>query len=68
MSLYEWHTGEHRSLDFSANMFIDVYNGHIATLKGAEGDNASGFHGMMADIYAKARYVVENVCITRGDS
>lgn len=55
MSLYEWHTGEHQSLDFSANMFVDVYNGHIATLKGAEGDNASGFHGMMADTVSMPR-------------
>ena len=57
-SLHEWRTGEHRPIGFSANMFLDVYLGHINTIKYIEENNPTAFHSMMADIYTQARYVI----------
>ncbi|KAH9997087.1 hypothetical protein BJV77DRAFT_923028, partial [Russula vinacea] len=50
-SLYEWRTGEHRPIGFSANMFLNVYFGHINTIKHIEDNNNRVFHSMMSDIY-----------------
>ena len=55
--LYEWRTGEHKAISFSANMFLDVYLGHINTFRDIERRNAIAFHRMMSEIYTKARYV-----------
>jgi hypothetical protein len=57
--LHEWRGGEHWVIGFSANMFLDVYLGHINTLKSIKEKNGMAFHSMMMDIYAQARYVVE---------
>ena len=39
-------------------MFLDVYFGHINTIKHIEDNNNRAFHSMMLDIYTRARYVV----------
>ena len=57
-SLFEWRTGEHRAIGFTANMFLDVYLGHMATLRNIDQKNATAYHNMMSDIYLQARYVV----------
>ena len=56
-SLYEWRTGEHHAIGFSANMFLDVYLGHVNTLMDIEKRNTAAFHRMMSEIYTKAGYV-----------
>ena len=43
--------------DFSANMFQDVYNGHIGTLMDIKKKNLAAFNSMLVDIYVQARYV-----------
>ena len=43
--------------DFSANMFQDVYNGHIGTLMDIKKKNLAAFNSMLVDIYMQARYV-----------
>ncbi|KAF8264431.1 hypothetical protein EI94DRAFT_1703253 [Lactarius quietus] len=40
--------------EFSANAFLDVYNGHVNTLKHIRERREGAFHLMMADIYAQA--------------
>jgi hypothetical protein len=57
VSLYEWRTGKYRTHDFSANMFQDVYNGHIGTLMDIKKKNLAAFNSMLVDIYMQARYV-----------
>ena len=39
-------------------MFLDVYLGHLGTLKDIDDKNAMAYHNMMSDIYSQARYVV----------
>jgi hypothetical protein len=53
-TLYEWSTGEQQVAEFSANAYLDVYNGHVNTLKHIRDKRVGGFHLMMADIYAQA--------------
>jgi hypothetical protein len=53
-TLYEWRTGEQQVMEFSANAYLDVYEGHVNTLKHIQGERENGFHLMMADIYACA--------------
>ena len=54
-ALYEWHTGEQQVAEFSANAYLDVYNGHVNTLKHIQDHRAGAFHLMMVDIYTKAK-------------
>jgi len=54
-SIYEWRTGRHQPTDFSANAFLDVYNGHMFTFHHISENRNSAFHRMMADIYVQAR-------------
>lgn len=58
-SLYEWCTGKHRAVGFFANMFLDVYFGHINTIKVIMERNNTAFHSMLAEIYERARYVIQ---------
>lgn len=45
-------------MEFTANMFTGVYNGHVGTFfKLIKEKNVMAFHSMMMDIYAQARYV-----------
>jgi hypothetical protein len=54
-ALYEWRTGEQQVAEFSANAYLDVYIGHLNTLKHIQEHRAGAFHLMMADIYTKAK-------------
>ena len=47
--------GKQQVMEFSANTYLDVYNGHVNTLKHIQEHRAGAFHLMMVDIYAKAR-------------
>ncbi|KAN0141246.1 hypothetical protein V8E53_001002 [Lactarius tabidus] len=53
-TLYEWHHGDQQVGEFSANAYLDVYLGHINTLKHIRENRNGAFHLMMADIYAQA--------------
>ncbi|KAF8269739.1 hypothetical protein EI94DRAFT_1724597 [Lactarius quietus] len=53
-ALYEWRTGEQKVTEFSANAYMDVYNGHVNTLKYIRERREGAFHLMMADIYTQA--------------
>ena len=64
-ALYEWRTGEQQTSEFSANAYLDVYLGHINTLKHIRDKRAGAFHLMMADIYAQAKYVLNLVNVYR---
>ncbi|KAN0139137.1 hypothetical protein V8E53_003026 [Lactarius tabidus] len=58
--LYEWRTGEQQVAEFSANAYLDVYLGHVNTLKHIREHRAGAFHFMMADIYTKANTPATN--------
>ncbi|KAF8266681.1 hypothetical protein EI94DRAFT_1701562 [Lactarius quietus] len=53
-TLYEWRTREQNVAKFSANVYMDVYNGHVNTLKHIWERCEGAFHLMMADIYTQA--------------
>jgi hypothetical protein len=53
-TLHEWSTGEQQVTEFSANAYLDVYNGHVNTLKHIRANREGAFHLMMADIYTQA--------------
>ncbi|KAF8257046.1 hypothetical protein EI94DRAFT_1819298 [Lactarius quietus] len=52
--IYEWHTGEQQVMEFSANLYLDVYNGHVNTLNHIRDKHPGAFHLLMADIYVRA--------------
>ncbi|KAN0141457.1 hypothetical protein V8E53_000702 [Lactarius tabidus] len=58
--LYEWRTGEQQVAEFLANAYLDVYLGHVNTLKHIREHRARAFHFMMADIYIKANTPATN--------
>ena len=47
--------GEQKDVEFSANAYLDVYNGHVNTLRHIQEHRAGAFHLMMVDIYTKVR-------------
>jgi hypothetical protein len=53
--MYEWRTGRHQPKEFSANMFMDVYQGHVDMFNHIREHRNSAFHLMMTDIYSKAK-------------
>ncbi|KAH8980460.1 hypothetical protein EDB92DRAFT_1974433 [Lactarius akahatsu] len=53
-TLYEWHTGEHLTAEFSQNAYMDVYQGHMNTLNHILENQEGAFHTMMSDIYTRA--------------
>ncbi|KAN0127723.1 hypothetical protein V8E53_014443, partial [Lactarius tabidus] len=59
-TIYEWHTGEQHIAEFSANAYLDVYLGHINTLKHIKEKHEGAFHLMMADIYTQASKHIGN--------
>ena len=66
-ALYKWCTGEQQSTEFSANAYLDVYLGHVNTLKKHIWDRHAGaFHLMMADIYKQAKYILNFVDVYCG--
>lgn len=59
-TIHEWRTGEQQIAEFSANAYLDVYLGHINTLKHIREHREGAFHLMMADIYMQASTHLEN--------
>jgi len=51
VAIYEWRTGTHQPAEFSANAFLDVYNGHMQTFAHISENRNRAFHRMMTDIY-----------------
>ncbi|KAI9438454.1 hypothetical protein BJY52DRAFT_1195946 [Lactarius psammicola] len=57
-TIYEWRTGEQQIAEFSANVYLDVYNGHINTLLQIRERHVGAFHSMMAEIYSQVSTLV----------
>ncbi|KAF8258428.1 hypothetical protein EI94DRAFT_1835042 [Lactarius quietus] len=53
-TLYEWRTGEQQAHEFSANAYMDVYAGHVNTLRHIMENREGAFHIMMSDIHTRA--------------
>lgn len=53
-AIREWRTGRHQPAEFSANTYLDVYNGHVQTFRYISENQNGRFHLMMSDIYARA--------------
>jgi len=58
-TLYEWRSGDQRLAEFSANTYLDVYLGHVNTLRLVKQKKYGAFQAMMADIYSKASVRLE---------
>ena len=56
-ALHEWRTGIYQAVEFSANSYLDVYNGHINTFYHVLDERSAYFHHMMANIYSQASIV-----------
>ncbi|KAI0062767.1 hypothetical protein BV25DRAFT_1838212 [Artomyces pyxidatus] len=54
-ALYAHRTGERKDFDFSANTYIDVYNGHLLTLEHIKTSRPSAYDNMMAELYTSAQ-------------
>jgi hypothetical protein len=54
-ALYKWCHGEHKVTEFSANAYLDMYLGHVNTLKYIQANHEGAFHLMMGDIYVQAK-------------
>ncbi|KAF8273038.1 hypothetical protein EI94DRAFT_1697128 [Lactarius quietus] len=59
-TLYEWRNGKQQATGFSANKYLDVYRGHIDTLKIIKDKQPSAYHVMMVDIYTQASAAQED--------
>jgi hypothetical protein len=67
-AIREWRTGTHHSIDFSANGYLDVYQGHVDTLMHISERRNNAYHVMMCDIYYQASSSVGgNVAATIAD-
>ncbi|KAI0252206.1 hypothetical protein BJV78DRAFT_1281786 [Lactifluus subvellereus] len=53
-ALRDWHTGKLQVTDFSANTYLDVYQGHVNTFSHIRINRNAAFHVMMTDIYSQA--------------
>ncbi|KAF8260875.1 hypothetical protein EI94DRAFT_1811120 [Lactarius quietus] len=53
-TLYKWRTGEQQAHEFSANAYMDVYAGHVNTLRHIMENWEGTFHIMMSDIHTWA--------------
>ncbi|KAF8260805.1 hypothetical protein EI94DRAFT_1833669 [Lactarius quietus] len=53
-TLYEWRTGEQQAHEFLANAYMDVYAGHVNTLRHIMENREGAFHIMMSDIHTRA--------------
>ncbi|KAI0756057.1 hypothetical protein C8Q80DRAFT_1078133, partial [Daedaleopsis nitida] len=53
-SLTEWKSGAHKTIPFSADTYLDVYNEHVITLNGIKDGNVRGYHMMMHNLYKGA--------------
>ena len=60
---YEWCLGEHCSVDFTADLFLDVYQDNTGTIKLIQENKVGAYHVMMIDIYDKARYIYSMIYI-----
>ncbi|KAI9429385.1 hypothetical protein H4582DRAFT_2089337 [Lactarius indigo] len=58
-TLYEWRTGEQQVTEFSASAYLDVYNGHINTLRQIKERRSGAFRAMMSEIYTQASVAVD---------
>jgi hypothetical protein len=54
-ALHEWRTGVRHVVGFTANAYLDVYQGHINTFEHIQEKRGNAFHTMMGDIYSRAR-------------
>ena len=48
--------GEQKPMDFTANMYLDVYGGHISSFDKMEKEQNSTYHCMMANLYQLVVY------------
>ena len=56
-AIKDWHTGVLDPKKFTADVYLDVYNGNKFTLQTIKAQRPGAFHLMMADVYTLARYV-----------
>lgn len=54
-AIQEWGTGKHKAMEFSANTYLDVYQGNVNTFYHIRERREEAFHLMMRYIYVQAR-------------
>ena len=52
-ALDEWSTGQQRALNFSAQAYVETYQGNVEMLVNIRNNRNLSFHRMMSDIYSK---------------
>jgi len=57
VSLDEYRTGAFIDVDFNADQYEDVYDGHVKTLVHIRECNPDGFHRLMANLFKEVMYV-----------
>jgi hypothetical protein len=66
-AIHEWRTGVHESANFSADRYMETYNGHIHSLERIRTRHSAAFHTTMSQLYTLARYITEMCCQTTAD-
>ena len=51
-------------MDFTANMYLDVYGGHIASFDKMEKEQNLSYHSMMANLYQLVVYEFSSVLVS----
>ena len=54
-------------MEFSANAFFDVYEGHANTFRHVWENREGAYHIMMVDIYRQARWVLAPIVVVTAD-
>ncbi|KAH8976690.1 hypothetical protein EDB86DRAFT_3094812 [Lactarius hatsudake] len=59
VALYKWQMGEQQIMEFSTNLYLDIYLGHVNTLELVWEKQSGTFHSMMADLYSQVSTVTD---------
>jgi hypothetical protein len=54
-AIYEWRGGSQNAMEFSANSFLDVYQGHVDTFSYIKNKCERKYHFILGEIYSRAR-------------
>ena len=50
----EWHTGRRVPVEFSSNVYADIYSNHISLLKSIKAKNEKAYSHLLRQLYLSA--------------
>ena len=58
VAIYNWQDGFKDPINFTMDVWLDMYNGNLNTLRDLQENHSIKFHVIMSDIYIKVRCIV----------